>query len=46
MSQAAGFDQDDKYVGWENLMALNVMRLYLNKMQYKKVSNDGFEDKA
>ena len=24
--------QDDKYVGWENLMALNVMRLYINKI--------------
>ena len=26
--------KDEKYVGWENLMALNVIRLYLNKMQY------------
>ena len=23
--------KDDKYVGWENLMALKVIRLYLNK---------------
>ena len=26
--------KDDKYVGWENLMALKVIRLYLNKMWY------------
>ena len=24
----------NKYVGWENLMALKVIRLYLNKMRY------------
>ena len=24
--------KDDKYVGWENLMALKVIRLYFNKM--------------
>ena len=27
--------KDDKYVGWENLMALKVIILYLNKMQYE-----------
>ena len=26
--------KDDKYVGFENLMALKVIRLYLNKMRY------------
>ena len=26
--------KDNKYVGWENLMALKVFRLYLNKMRY------------
>ena len=26
--------KDDKYVGWENLMTLKVIRLYLSKMQY------------
>ena len=25
--------EDDKYVGWENLIALYVMRLYLNKIR-------------
>ena len=30
--------KDDKYVGWENLMALKVIRLYLNKMQCVIVS--------
>ena len=24
--------KDDKYMGWENLMTLKVIRLYLNKM--------------
>ena len=31
--------KDDKYVGWENLMALKVIRLFLNKMQYKMGSH-------
>ena len=31
--------KDDKYVGWENAMALNVMRLYLNKIWYEMGSN-------
>ena len=26
--------KDDKYVGWENLMDLKVIRLYLNKTLY------------
>ena len=26
--------KDDKYVFWENLIALSVLRLYLNKTQY------------
>ena len=26
--------KDHKYVGWENVMTLKVIRLYLNKMQY------------
>ena len=26
--------KDGKYAGWENLMALKVIRLYLNKMRY------------
>ena len=26
--------KDDKYVGWENLMDLKVIRLYINKMWY------------
>ena len=34
--------KDDKDVGWENLMALNVMRLYLNKMQYEMGSQCSF----
>ena len=29
--------KDDKYVGWENLMALKVIRLYLNKMRYVRI---------
>ena len=29
------FIKDDKYVGCENVMTLNVMRLYLNKMLYE-----------
>ena len=27
--------KDEKYAGWEYLMTLNVMRLYLNKMRYE-----------
>ena len=34
--------KDDKYVGWENLMALNVMRLHLNKMRYEMGSHYSF----
>ena len=31
---------DDKYVGWKNLIALNVMRLYLNKIRYEMESHN------
>ena len=34
--------KNGKYVGWENLMALNVMRLYLNKMWYEMGSQCSF----
>ena len=27
--------KDDNYVGWENLIALNVIRLYLNRIRYE-----------
>ena len=27
--------KEDKYVGWENLMAMKVIRLYLNKTRYE-----------
>ena len=27
--------KDDKYEGWENLIALNVIRLYLNRIWYE-----------
>ena len=27
--------KDDKYTSWENLIALNVIRLYLNKIRYE-----------
>ena len=27
--------EDDKYASWENLIALNVIRLYLNRIQYE-----------
>ena len=30
-----GLIKDDKYEGWENLIALNVIRLYLNRIQYE-----------
>ena len=26
--------KDDNYVGWENLMVLKVIKIYLKKMQY------------
>ena len=29
-----GLIKDDKYEGWENLIALNVIRLYLNRIRY------------
>ena len=31
-----------KYVGWENLIALNVIRLYLNRIQYEMGSQCSF----
>ena len=34
--------KDDKYVGWENLMALKVTTLYLNKMRYVMGSQCSF----
>ena len=34
--------KDDKYVGLENLIALNVMRLYLNKILYEMGSQCSF----
>ena len=30
-----GLIKDYKYEGWENLIALNVIRLYLNRIQYE-----------
>ena len=27
--------KDDKHVGWENLTVFNVIRLYLNRIQYE-----------
>ena len=30
-----GLIKDDKYEGWENLIALNVIRLYLNRIRYE-----------
>ena len=35
--------KDEKCVGWENIMALNVMRLYLNKMWYEMGNSVVFE---
>ena len=37
---------DDKYVVWENLMALKVIRLYFNKMQYLMGSQCSFLKKG
>ena len=34
--------KNDKYVGWENLMALNVKRLHLNNMQHEMGSQCSF----
>ena len=34
--------KDDKYVGWENLIALNVIRLYLNRIWYEMGSQCSF----
>ena len=34
--------KDDKYADWEKLMALNVMKLYLNKIQNKMESQGSF----
>ena len=34
--------KDDKYVGWENLSVLRVMRLYLNKIWYEMGSQCSF----
>ena len=30
-----GLIKDDKYEGWENLIALNVIKLYLNRIRYE-----------
>ena len=32
----------DKYVGWEKMIALNVIRLYLNKIRYEMGSQSRF----
>ena len=37
-----GLIKDDKYEGWENLIALNVIRLYLNRIQYEMGSQCSF----
>ena len=34
--------KDDKYVGWQNLMALKAIRLYLNKIMYEIGSQCSF----
>ena len=34
--------KDDKYVGWENLIVLNVIRLYLNEIHYEMGSQCSF----
>ena len=34
--------KDDKYVVWENLIALKVIRLYLNKIWYEMGSQYRF----
>ena len=31
--------KDDKYVSWENLIVLNVIRLYLNRIRYEIGNN-------
>ena len=36
------FIKDEKYVGWKNLTALNVIRLYINKRLYKIGSQCSF----
>ena len=42
MSKATGLIKDDRYVGLENLIALNVKRLYLNKIWYEMGSQCSF----
>ena len=37
-----GLIKDDKYEGWENLIALNVIRLYLNRIRYGMGSQCSF----
>ena len=37
-----GLIKDDKYEGWENLIALNVIRLYLNRIRYEMGSQCSF----
>ena len=34
--------KDDKYAGWENLIALKVIRLYLNRIRYEMGSPCSF----
>ena len=34
--------KDVKYVGWENLVALNVIRLYLNNIRFEMGSQCSF----
>ena len=37
--------KDDKYIGWENLMALKVIRLYLNRCGMKWGASIVFEER-
>ena len=37
--------KDDKFVGWENLMALKVKSLHLNKMRYVMGASVVFEER-
>ena len=35
-------NEDDKYVGWEKLIVLNIIRLYLNRIRYEMGSKCSF----
>ena len=37
-----GLMKDDKYEGWVNLIVLNVIRLYLNRIRYELGSQCSF----